>query len=838
LGTTKYNGAYKGEVIASLKQAMSGLKSCKSVSIDIPSDFEAAGTLRNALDTLKGIDIKGAVSEIKSASADFERAESAVEASILDFSNLFGSYIGANTSSKANNYSLKNTQKSGTMYELDHLTNKQKEKINQGVKEASKENGAFRTIASIVNGLVSIFKGGYKMGENIGDFIALRTERLQENHLRTIYTSNAEYEKAYREQYEKNIEKMRKKTMSYVAKDHTEATFNKLYEENDTLKEIDEKAYSPFKTTGVAYKIGEQVAPAIVATGAMVVAPEAAPTIVPIIIEMNSGGRASEEYLHDKKMNSREGIEQAYKDGEITKEEYDSYKYIWNLSADEFRIAMNDMENQEDRDRLFQTYFMSDKWTKEENRDEAITYGNAVGAWDAAQYALGMNLFKFNSTNSALLNSSMRVGGDTGLNASDTPFKASVRSLIDQDTDFDTEFEKLGGWNAVGISAALGFAGSVLGELGTNLKAGKEANQIYKVQGVDADELDWYLKDSLNADIISGKISLQDANAEDFLLNYSIDNGSIKTQNYLIDKQINKIAEIQNWNEDNIEQGLRDWLRHEIRKKNISLEDVKNDKSFLVNYAEKNNIDYLLPADVKINVAKNRINNFLKEHGILWMKRGKEAIDNIRVFKTKKDFEDFLINEIGYTLEETDSMVGVNIERGKTIVLSNDSYISDIIHEGDHSIGNVRIDNENIAETAYNYYDVVKNKEEVFEPQRGINEAFTESITLRMDLKTGLGSSIYSDNVSCLNQMIDLLNENGYEDIDLYSYFGKDKTLFAKTVNKIMDDDNFYKQIARDMNIADGREKFYSSADIEAARLDLSCLLDRFKDRITSLKKG
>ncbi len=481
---------------------------------------------------------------------------------------------------------------------------------------------------------------------------------------------------------------------------------------------------------------------------------------------------------------------------------------------------------------------MSDKWTKEENRDEAITYGNAVGAWDAAQYALGMNLFKFNSTNSALLNSSMRVGGDTGLNASDTPFKASVRSLIDQDTDFDTEFEKLGGWNAVGISAALGFAGSVLGELGTNLKAGKEANQIYKVQGVDADELDWYLKDSLNADIISGKISLQDANAEDFLLNYSIDNGSIKTQNYLIDKQINKIAEIQNWNEDNIEQGLRDWLRHEIRKKNISLEDVKNDKSFLVNYAEKNNIDYLLPADVKINVAKNRINNFLKEHGILWMKRGKEAIDNIRVFKTKKDFEDFLINEIGYTLEETDSMVGVNIERGKTIVLSNDSYISDIIHEGDHSIGNVRIDNENIAETAYNYYDVVKNKEEVFEPQRGINEAFTESITLRMDLKTGLGSSIYSDNVSCLNQMIDLLNENGYEDIDLYSYFGKDKTLFAKTVNKIMDDDNFYKQIARDMNIADGREKFYSSADIEAARLDLSCLLDRFKDRITSLKKG
>ena len=838
MGTTKYNGAYKGEVIASLKQAMSGLKSCKSVSIDIPSDFEAAGTLRNALNTLKQIDIKGAVSEIKSASADFERAESAVEASILDFSNLFGSYIGANTSSKANNYSLKNTQKSGTMYELDHLTNKQKEKINQGVKEASKENGAFRTIASIVNGLVSIFKGGYKMGENIGDFIALRTERLQENHLRTIYTSNAEYEKAYREQYEKNIEKMRKKTMSYVAKDHTEATFNKLYEENDTLKEIDEKAYSPFKTTGVAYKIGEQVAPAIVATGAMVVAPEAAPTIVPIIIGMNSGGRASEEYLHDKKMNSREGIEQAYKDGEITKEEYDSYKYIWNLSADEFRIAMNDMENQEDRDRLFQTYFMSDKWTKEENRDEAITYGNAVGAWDAAQYALGMNLFKFNSTNSALLNSSMRVGVDTGLNASDTPFKASFSSLIDQDTDFDTEFEKLGGWNAVGISAALGFAGSVLGELGQHINAENTINQICERQGLSANQLNLRLKDALKADIISGKISLQDANAEDFLLNYSLDNGSIKTQDLFIDKQLDKILEIQNINGNDVDQGILDSLRYDIRNRIINLEDVKKDKSFLVNYAEKNDIDGLLPADVKIDVAKNRINNFLKEHGILWMKRGKEATDNIRVFKTKKDFEDFLIKERGYTLEEAASTEGVNIGRGKMIALPNDSSINTIVHEGNHSIGNVKIDNENIVETEYSYYDVVNNKSKIFQPQRGIDEAFTESIALRMNLKTGSEGSKYSYNVSCLNQMIDLLNENGYEDIDLYSYFGADKTLFAKAVNEIMDDDNFYKQIARDMNIADRCEEFYSSADIEAAKLDLSCLLDRFKDRITSLKKG
>ena len=96
MSTTEYNGAYKGEVISLLKQAISGLKSCKSVSIDIPSDFEAAGTLRNALNVLKGIDIKGVVSEIKSASADFERAEN-------ELNNYLGRFLSLVQHKKNNN---------------------------------------------------------------------------------------------------------------------------------------------------------------------------------------------------------------------------------------------------------------------------------------------------------------------------------------------------------------------------------------------------------------------------------------------------------------------------------------------------------------------------------------------------------------------------------------------------------------------------------------------------------------------------------------------------------------------------------------------------------------
>ena len=782
----EYNSSYKSAVLGSLRSAASGLNSCKSVNITIPGDFEGAGILRSALNTLKSVNISGIISEVNSAAAGFEAAERAVEGGMLDFSSLFGSFIGSNISSKAHNYNLKKAQKSGTMYELDHLTEEQKEKINQGVKEASKDNWVFRTRASIVNGLVSIFKGGYKMGENIGDFIALRAEKLQEDHLRTIYTSNAEYEKANKEKYEKNIEKMRKETMSYVAKDHTEATFNRLYRDNNVLKEIDERAYNAFKTTGGAYKIGEQVAPAIVATGAMVVAPEAAPTIVPIVIGMNSGGRASEEYLQDKKMNSKEGVEQAYKDGEIDKKTYESYKYIWGLTSEEVidvylhgeKYGLTPLEVNKFMEIYHISQDMSDEYTTKENMENAIKYGNAVGAWDAAQYAIGMNLFKVNPTGSTLGNSSIRVGIDTSLNAADTPFKAVVRSSIDKDTNFETEFNKLGGWNSVKTSAALGFAGSVFGEVMQYKAAKNKANdtvkKIYEMQGVSEDELDLEFKKSLNDDIMRGK---------------------------------------------------------------INLEDVKNDKSFLVNYAEKHNFDTRkLPVDVKIKEAQIRSDNFMKNHGIKWMTKGKKITDNIIVTKTQEEFENILINQHDYTPEEIKGITGLHTSSGE-ILLPPDFSIKTVIHEYNHSLGYIDILDESVILEV----DLDGTGAISIWRQRGIDEAVTESIALKKNLEYGVGKTDYDVNVKALNQMVDLMNENGYEDVLLYSYFGKDKTLFAKTVNKIVEDNTFYDRLVGEMNAADGVEelyKFWGDNYAEVAQAEVKKMVNYFEDCITRKKGG
>lgn len=793
----QYNGNLKNSVISKFNSAIKQISSCKSVHIDIPSDFEGSGSINSALTKIKAANLDAIKGEFESVAAEAEAIERKANQNALGFEFASNSFSFFSQGTKKDNHDVyhqvkeekdknkdtesptdfiiawgnsfwDNTKKTGAnvvkyakdtvntlinfnwtdVNERAKLDEKSSELLNKNLKNSKDKtqktawdkmlennikrtfiynliaNSALkreqqrikeeeeRTQASAQNELIAIAKGIHKMGENITDFIALRTEKLQEEHLRTIYSSNAEYEKNNKVKYENEIAKMRNKTMSFVAKDYTEVAFNKLYESNKGLQEIDDKAYNPFKRTGAVYKAGEQVGPVIAAITVSTVAPQAASIIIPTIIGMNSGGRASEEYLIQKKQTQN-------------------------------------------------------NWTTKENLDNAIKYGNAIGLWDATQYALGMNLFKFNPTDSGFLNALLRVEADTLFNAMDTPYKAMVYSLLDKETDFDTAFEAFGGVGAVATSAVLGFAGSVFGEVMQYQSVNNILNKIYELQNVKPNEIDDVIKVNLRNDLIKGS---------------------------------------------------------------INIEDIKLDENFLINYTEKKNISNLLPSEIKIDLAKNRGDEFLKEHGILWLKKGKNQTDNIEVFNTKKEFEDFLIDDLNYTKELAKKVLGVNYDKGK-IAFNQKASIGTIIHEGNHTLGNCIISNGNII---YNYDPM--NGTYI---QRGINEAFTESIALRMNGVAGRGNSGYSCNVEVLNQMIDLMNKNGYEDVDLFTYFGSDKSLFANTINKIMKDDNFYTELANNMNISDGQalnrdsSVAYNKDDIKAARLYLNHLLEKFKNNIT-----
>ena len=338
---------------------------------------------------------------------------------------------------------------------------REQDRIKKETEEVQK-----RTQASIINSLMALTKGTIKLGESTMDFIISRNEQLEEEKLRQIYGAYEPSREIYEEYVEETIEQMRKETMAYVEKDHTETLMNKLYEESEYLQETDKDAYDLFKRTGAGYKVVEGFAPIAAATVVSVIAPEAAPVIVPTLIGINSSGGATEEFLHNKKSNSKEGITQSYENGEISKNQYDWYEFIWNMDDEEIeRLAKSKNITKEEMEAIYRIKNMDEEWTTAENLTNANLYGDAVGAWDALQYAVGGNLFKFNPTTSAIVNSGIRVGIDTGFNAIDTPYRALVYSLIDKDTDFETAFENMGGTNAIKTNAIIGFGGSIFGEL-------------------------------------------------------------------------------------------------------------------------------------------------------------------------------------------------------------------------------------------------------------------------------------------------------------------------------------------------------------------------------------
>ena len=423
--------------------------------------LKEAGDITNVKTGISNIKLDDISSEIEAVIKSYEGNETTKGESFLDILN-----IGKKWGEMLNDLN----RKTATSQRVAAIQlKKEQDRIDQETKEVQE-----RTQASVANGFVALYGGGRKLVENIQDFVISRNEQLEEKKLMQIYGSNKKSWEMYGEDVEEEIEQMRKETMLYVERNQTQEYMNKIYAENPALQEIDEKAYSPFKRTGAGYKAIE--GSAIVAGSAviMVVAPEAAPVVVPILVGVNSAGAATEEYLHDKKSNSKEGTTQSYENGEISKEQYDNYVYIWNLTDEEVeRLAKINNLTDEEVKAINTIRNMDEEWTTEENLANANYYGNAIGALDALLAAGGMELNKFNPFGNDILNRGLRVAIDTVSAGAEAPTKALIRSFIDEDKDFKTAFEDMGGMEAVITNAIIGFGGSVLGELIDASKAKK-----------------------------------------------------------------------------------------------------------------------------------------------------------------------------------------------------------------------------------------------------------------------------------------------------------------------------------------------------------------------------
>ena len=69
----QYNGDLKNIVISKFNSAINQINSCKSVHIDIPSDFEGSGTINSALSKIKA-------ANLGSIKGEFERVANEAEA--------------------------------------------------------------------------------------------------------------------------------------------------------------------------------------------------------------------------------------------------------------------------------------------------------------------------------------------------------------------------------------------------------------------------------------------------------------------------------------------------------------------------------------------------------------------------------------------------------------------------------------------------------------------------------------------------------------------------------------------------------------------------------------
>ena len=670
----RYNGEYKESVRSSISLAIDKLAMCKidaSNISNIPSDFERTGDINNVKTGISNIKLDDISSEIEGVIKSYEGTEKTTGENLMDILNLgkkWGEMLNDLNRNTATTQKVANIQ-----------LKKEQDRIDKDTKEVQE-----RTQASLKNGCVAFYIGTRKMVENAEDFIISRKAQLQAEYIRQMYGASNESKEKYGEYAEEEAQRIEKEAMVKVEKNKTQEYADKLYDEHPELQEIDDKAYAPFKRTGTGYKVIEGTP--VVATSAviMAVAPEAAPVIIPAIVGVNSAGEATEEYLHDKKSNSKEGITQSYKDGEISKEQYDNYEYIWNLTDEEVeRLAKNNNLTKEEVEVINKIRNMNEEWTTTENLANANAYGNAVGALDALMAAGGMELYQYNPFGNDLLNRATRVAIDTASAASETPARALIRSIIDEDKDLITAFEDMGGIQAIVTSAIIGFGGSLLGEV--------------------------------------------------------------------IDAKKFKKTEIDG--------------------------DSNNTKT----------------SGGKIEISKEKTDEYLREKGILWMKKGKNQLENVKIFETDEAFNNYYMNRWGADLEEAKTTAACAC--GGEVFLRPGSTIENIIHEGNHVIGMVKIGDKK-ALLDFGINDVKE--------MRGINEAFTESIALRMAEVEGAGYSGYSYNVGILNEYIDLLNEHGYADIDLYTYFGSDKTLFGEALNEISGDKYFYYNLVNNMDYADG----------------------------------
>lgn len=346
-----------------------------------------------------------------------------------------------------------------------------------------------KTAANNTNAFIALMEGVCKFCEGFVDVLIVAFTTVG-----TIFTASADGIIKLTTGEDADItEEMWDATMAFVSLDYIGATYDDFYENTKNGQWLDEKAGDIFKRDGIAYEIFKGIGyfiPSAIVT-------YFCPPLGAAIDGIGMAGNEIEETWAETRDSSWEGLEEQYKKGEISKEQWESMNVIKNLTAEEWEMVIQDYEagiiTKEQFELMKQIREMPEEWTTGENIFKGVFKGVAIGIWEGVQFYLGSYLGQNQIFSSKLASSAFNVAVDTGFGSLDTGFRTLVDMTVEEETwqaienedweelsnQWDENFENNGGWESVIADTTISFIGSSAGEVFDVIKtAGGEANVI------------------------------------------------------------------------------------------------------------------------------------------------------------------------------------------------------------------------------------------------------------------------------------------------------------------------------------------------------------------------
>ncbi len=368
-------------------------------------------------------------------------------------------------------------QKTKLSSEDEAYMNKQLQKYREQKKKEMEQTTLATAASDILNATIALAEGAGNFAEATIDALNIMNAKVKENEIR--------YEMQYRghEPYksdkdaEKAINKLWETTMEDVEKKKVKSFFDDAYKKNELLKKVNVNSDKVFQRDGIMYVFVEGLGyyVPIIATGIFTGGGSAAVAATTATTAISAFGKYTGEYWSDAKANSWEGITEAYKKGEISKEQYETYKTIRNMSDEDIRYLKNNGYISEEEYQIYKEIReIPEDWKTEENRKKGMQYGTLNAFWEGVQTATGATLALNPLGINQLARTGINIATDAIFNAADTPFRAYVDTQMNNNVTFNEAFEARGGWGAVARDAAIGATLSAIGEIDNLSQATKD----------------------------------------------------------------------------------------------------------------------------------------------------------------------------------------------------------------------------------------------------------------------------------------------------------------------------------------------------------------------------